>query len=432
VTGAVTRVEGVRFPESDDVAAEKKLLGELNQRRWQANKDLFTYEQALAVGGKPLKMAARQVAHSFPVKFTSAIDQNKRLPFHRRQSLVELEQVAHDLRLEGVCSEPVPTHPKMKPNGDFRAISDFGPMHRTAQTVGRRMLDRHVRPLLRPWQHDFHGTAAAIKVIAAAIMADNTFGAHVDFKNFFGLFDPQMLRDELPVSGRMVENYLTARKLEIVPVGCSPSVKDALLSKARSGVSHGSSAAPIIGAHTVSKLNWHPAPGNIPAGYADDMMIVGASYDAVVADAKAVCAAISQLPTGKFVGVIKWAGNAADGFDYLGHHIRLGKKLEIRPADGRLDEFKLQLERRIVRAAELVTPAAKSGNNAARRMALQAISDAKQYADGWLAAFSMCDDYASYFWTAHEPTLSLLAEMGCGLKHLAPYASLGKKHGYPG
>ena len=93
------------------------------------------------------------------MKFTSAIIQNKRRPFHRRATLIELEEVARDLRLEHPCMETVWVSPKFKPNGDFRPICDFEHAHRTGQTVGRRMIQRAT--ILRPWQFDFVGAHAA-------------------------------------------------------------------------------------------------------------------------------------------------------------------------------------------------------------------------------------------------------------------------------
>jgi hypothetical protein len=425
----VTRIEQVRFPKSKDVEREKKLVKRLAFHRWKSSKILTEYADALGVGGKALEMAARNASHSFSVKFTSSVIQNKRLAFGRRVSLVELEEISHDLKLEGFNAEPVPLHVRMKPNGDFRPICDFRNSHRTAQTVGRRMLERHVNPL--PWQYDFKGTGAAIEVVRDAILSGKTAIALVDIKNFYGSFDEKTLREELPVPVKMVDNYLVGRKLKYVTMGNSCIPIDVLLSKARSGISHGSSASPIIGAHTVSKLIWHPAPGIIPAAYVDDFGLVAGSYEGVVADAKAVCAAIAALPTGNFVGILKWSGDASEGFDYLGVHMRLGKKLEIHPGMGRLEEFKLELTKRIYKASIPTAAAAKSQKDIDRPVALQAIAEVWQYSEGWLAAFRTCDDIDAYRQTALGPILALLTELKCDLNSLKLYTSEASKGGYP-
>jgi hypothetical protein len=422
----VTRVEGTRFPKSTNIGAEKLLLEKLGLLRSQTNQQLNVYAEALKAGGNPLKMAARHASHSFAVKFTSAIIENKRLPFERRASLTKLESIAHDLHLEAPCHEPVPVHAELKANGGFRPICDFGHAHRTAQTTARRMLALYMKPRL--WQYDFQGTSHAIEVIRDAILSGKTAGAHIDIKNFYGSFDQTKLREALPVPGRMVDHYLVGRKLEFVPWGHSPPAFDVLLSKAREGVSHGSSASPIIGADTVSKLHWQSAPGVVPGGYVDDLMLVGASHDVVAADAKAVCAAIAALPTGNFLGVVKWTGDVSEGFDYLGVHMRMGTKLEIHPAKGRLEAFKLELNRLFEKAVKPVGIAALSKKPIDRPAALQAISEVWRYAEGWLEAFRVCDEINAFRQLAQAQVDSLLAEIDCEFKHLKLY---GTKPGYP-
>jgi hypothetical protein len=426
----VTRVYGTRFPKSKNIAAEKALLANLGCLHWQSKQRLKVYAETLEIGGAPLKSAAKHACHSFPVKLSSAIVQNKRLPFDRRASLVDLEMIAHDLHLEGHCDEQVPVHALPKEGDDFRAIADYQHAHRTAGTTARRMMSMSVK--LRPWQHDRQGTSTAIEVLRDAIWSGKTAGVHIDIDNFYGSFLRRPVREVLPLPGRMVDHYIVAREHEFVPWGSSPPSFDVLLSKARSGIPHGGSASPIIGADTVSRIKWQPAPEIIPSGYVDNLMLMANSPDAVAADAKAVLAALEALPTGTFKGSIKWIGDATEGFDFLGVHMRLGKKLEIHPIEGRLEKFKAEMNRKCEKAAKRVAVAALSQKPQDRPAALEAVSEVWRYVQGWLAAFRMCDDIELYRVMASAPVIDLLAEIDCELKHLNPYLSESKNGGgYP-
>jgi hypothetical protein len=429
----VTKVERVRFPKSKNVAAEKVLLAQLSKHRWKANQFLDTYRNALKLGGSALERASHYVVRSFSVKFTSAIIQNKRRPFHRRATLVELEEVARDLRLEHPCMELVRTSPKFKLNGDFRAICDFEHAYRTGQTVGRRMMQRAT--VLHPWQYDVQGIAAAIEAARQALLSGKVFGVIIDIKNFFGSFDQEALREELPVPVKLVDNYLVGRMMKVVPrVGHPPlssSLAHALLSKARSGVPHGSSASPIIGAYTISGLAWQPSPGIVAIWYVDDVLLLAASLEEVDAAAKGVCAALSALPTGHFDGIKKWIGHASEGFDFLGHNVRLVETVEVRPLKNRLDEFMDELTDRCTFASEAVIKAANSNSYTLRPAALQAIADVWQYAEGWLNAFRCCDDIELLRVDAATPIYALLSKVGGNLASLKPYMSEKFAGGYP-
>ena len=430
MTAKTLRVEHVRFPASKNTLYEKSLLAHLGDFRSDA-KDAFSKYGGLLKAGEPVKVHAGNMVNSFPVKLTSAIAMNKRRPFCDRLSLTELADVADALNPLKTCSEPVPTYRKIKPNSDFRAISSFGPVHRTAQTIGRLMLQRFTYPHLRSWQYDFSGVAAAVEAVRDAILAGRKAIAHVDIQGFYPSFDGMALRQALPVPGKMVDNYLTARKLAIIPQGCPKHLLDDLLAKARSGVSHGSSVSPIIGADTISRIEWHPGPDVTAASYVDDLLLAAASEDLVTAQTKLVQAALTALPTGKFVGVVKYSGDAGNGFTYLGHEIRLvGDKVEISPAPGRWDDFVARAKPLRKQAETLVLKAALTDSEIDKRAALQAVCDLWELGNGWLAAFSMCDDIASYAELAIAPVNQMLSHLNSEIKALNPYKNGGVKWGY--
>jgi len=110
---AVTVVNGARFPRSKDKTAELKLKQRLSRYHAKAAEIRCNYRYWLGKGsvGK-IDAAAMTALESFAFKLICAIDQNKRLPFARRISLVELAEVAETLSLPNFCDEVVRLGPR--------------------------------------------------------------------------------------------------------------------------------------------------------------------------------------------------------------------------------------------------------------------------------------------------------------------------------
>lgn len=435
MSAAVTVIDGARFPRSKDHAAELKLKQRLNQRRARAAELRQNYYYWLKKGvGWKINEAAQLCTHSFSFKLSSAIEQNRRLPFKRRIGLVDLADAASALDLSSPCDEIVRLHPEYKvhkPN-EFRSICAFGPRHRTAQTAALILLSQGLKR--QPFQFDKRGTAEAIRAAAKAFRSGQLHYVHLDIKNFFGSFDAKALREALPLPVQVADNYLVGRKLKFGCWGCDPSLFPLLQSQARAGVMPGSSTSPVIGALTISKLDFQPPPSILVVNYVDDFLIVGASAADVLVTAKALVAAAAALPTGHFKLEEKSAGKITDGLVFLGVHMQLvGDTLTIKPAPGRVEAFQEQFTKRLSVVEALIATACSTGKKGDEAAALQELAEVWSFARGWAEAYSVCDAPVTYFDIAFSPTMKLLSGLGkSSLKSLDPYLPGWKKaNDYP-
>jgi hypothetical protein len=101
-------------------------------------------------------------------------------------------------------------------------------------------------------------------------------------------------------------------------------------------------------------------------------------------------AAVWKLPAGKFKLRLQSQGHAGDGFDFLGHHLRLsGDKVRAEPSHLNAEAI---LEGGNVMAGEVVSALQKADHERAMRRVVRYAKKVK----GWLAAFSACDNIEEF------------------------------------
>jgi hypothetical protein len=171
----------------------------------------------------------------------------------------------------------------------------------------------------------------------------------------------------------------------------SPHSLENLHIQARQGVPLGSASSPIVGMICVSRLAFQIPPGVALLNYADDFQLLAKSPKMLKKSIGKLADAVAKLPGGHFKLKTKAQGSAMTGIDFLGHRLQIvNDKLKTTPTEANLQYIcdKLNtLEERFGQAAY-----GPGKINHAKAI----LCAAEQYAfiDGWLAAFSECDDMA--------------------------------------
>ncbi len=326
---------------------------------------------------------------SHAVKANAAMHPAKRVTL---EACLELPEKA------GV-SQPIPERVEMyaKPKtGGFRVIHEFGIVHRSIQFGVRQVASRYFLP--RSFQQTQAGVPKAISRVEKALLDGHDHVVEIDIKKFYGSFDEERLLNEftLPKAVELptdvVKHAVFSRHYEAEwKKGGLNNVPHSLLpilnQEAHSGLSTGSGCSPIIAMITVSKLAWSEMAGVIVVNYLDNFLVL-ASSDALLGEAVSkLSAAIEQLPGGHFKPKKVFHNHAVDGFDFLGHHVRLeGNAVDITPTESNFHDFCSECDRLDTKLGDyLFRPGCRDIPRGVR-----VAVDELDYVLGFLSAFDRC------------------------------------------
>jgi hypothetical protein len=323
-----------------------------------------------------------------------AIKAGMKVPKRYRPTLEALLDIPAKLSLEKPLGEIDWIRLEPKHSGGFRIIHDFGPKHRALKEMVRRVVECRFVP--RPFQFTFEGIRTPVAEAKKAILEGHTCFATLDIKNHFGSFHSKRLAAMLPmlptawveyaVLGRhVVMKWKKGSSLHTVQ-NLSPTE---LLYQACLGIPAGSICSPIIGAHSISRLQW-PDSSLGMSNYADNFLLLAPSFLELGKKKKDLKAAVGKLPGGNFVLKEVNQGCAKGGLDFLGHRLRLiNNVVRIEPSAANLQTIYADG----IKMGETVSYAMSKGDKA------KAFYYVEQYCTqvkGWLAAFCECDDIEEF------------------------------------
>jgi hypothetical protein len=346
--------------------------------------------------GSDGKEAARKRAHQYlksrSARMAGALQMNSDWRLAERLSLQECLALAENLMLHKPINENVRVRFKKKSSGGKRPIFAFGPQHKTAQKMVRRLLKPNVMP--REWQFTLKGVPAAISFVRTKPYADTAWACTLDIKNFYGSFVDEQVRALLSfLPPKSVENTVLTNGMLLTGMAGSPLYGQPL-QDARPGVPQGSAVSPLVGELAVSKLNLKLPPEVCFANYADDFLVIAPSEDQLEAATLAFASAVAELPGGTFTLIRDQFAPLSKGIVFLSHQLWLeGGKWAVAPSDEAISKLWTDVEELEAKAEAAKKKYLKLKSSTNRLMALSAIDAVKAHGDGWLAAFAECDDF---------------------------------------
>ncbi|MEW6090061.1 MAG: reverse transcriptase domain-containing protein [Pseudomonadota bacterium] len=342
------------------------------------------------------KEAARKRAHQYlksrSARMAGALQMNIDRLLADRLSLEECLALAENLVLHKPINEYVRVRFKMKSSGGKRPIFAFGPQHKTAQKMVRRLLKPNVMP--REWQFTLKGVPAAISYVRTKPCADTAWACTLDIKNFYGSFVDEEVRALLSfLPSKVVGNVVLTNGMLLTDMA-GVALYGEPLQDARPGVPQGSAVSPLVGALAVSKLDLKLPPEVCFANYADDFLVIAPSEDQLEAATLAFASAVAELPGGTFTLIRDQFAPLSTGIVFLSHQLRLEDgKWVVAPSDEAISKLLADLEELAAKAEAAKKKYLKLTSHSNRIKTLSAIAKVKAHCDGWLAAFAECDGF---------------------------------------
>ena len=424
--------------DQDLVSPHDALLAELEKCRKREKRLHARYAQAVNVGKKNrAKSRLHAYMNSKAVRFVAMASAAKALPLSHRPSLAKCKVLSASLKLHQRIAEVVKVFPKAKSNGDYRAICSFGPMHRAAQWMVRRLLTPHVH--FRGWQYE--GKRGGINRVAKEIVNllhqhPKMFAWHGDIQRHYASFDTDKLAQQAPLPKKVTKYVVSGRHMKVVS-GTSHTgpIIDTLplLLAARRGIPQGSAASPLTANWSLSSLKWRTPKGAWLFNWADNFLILGMTEAVVDATAHSLAEAVAKAPGGAFDLIQKQKSSAENGFPFLGYWFRaVNGTVDVWPTVANDTKFGERLEYLQDRARRRSALYASNDGSEQRDAALEAVADYRQYALSWASAFSICDAAPFLIEDVHHYAAKFLNWCGAQPADLEPYNASAEKWQWQG
>jgi hypothetical protein len=319
----------------------------IRRAKKQAAKLLRRIERARDAGHRrQVRYLTYRYLRSFSVKLAAAAKVNTILKGGERAKSKELVATARTIDPFRPADEQAHVVPIKKANGNTRLLTLFGLKRSTEQWMVQQVLRRLHRPDPRQYamQEGEDGRNQAAQAIINAMRGDARWFIGLDITDYFPSIDTRRLHNLLPLPDRVIDNVICPPAMDDVRVRYNGHVNVLRMAEAsQSGISQGSRTSPIV-ADIVIK---HILDGlQLPAtniNYADDFGVMARTKREVTAIAQSLIRAFAHSPVGCLQLRNKVHGTArrvADGFEFVGYHIRSRRGTIIcQPTDKNLVNF---------------------------------------------------------------------------------------------
>ena len=246
-------------------------------------------------------------------------------------------------------NEPVNVRFKVKPNGNYRTIMDFG--------IENRALQYLIYPILRataqlhPNQYGLKGVSCAVSRARDLIVAGYVWGTETDIANCFPSFEMDKVCNLIPLPKSVIENVIFSTHLNLVSpqLGAIFGVAEGsddhnivtdYLAAARRGIPQGSAISNLIADICLAKpLGSLPASACIDA-YADNTLCLAKDVEEAVSMHQALWVAIKAAPVGLLQPKLTAIVEPGKPFDFLGYTlINQHGQVKISAKERHLEEF---------------------------------------------------------------------------------------------
>lgn len=368
---------------------------------------------------KSFEMWARGYLKSGACAFVAMIEQAKRLHRWKRLPISIYHSLSKSLTLFQPITEPVEFWHQPKTNGNgYRLLHDFGPMHRAAQHMVRRVLSAKFKPKKFQFGIEKRGQADAIEFIKTKIASGYTHGLTLDAKDFFNSFSRDALTKLLPLPKSVIANVVTPGNLKLKSkkgaktpkhtiTGCSHIFTHLIGSQ--TVLPQGSACSNIVAAYVVSLLNIVLPAGVVLVMYVDDICLLAKNADDLKLAKDALLLAFGDSTTGNFTFEISEETLDNGGLRFLGYHLWFvpgTKSLLVFPTLKSQNVHKKECKLREAR----ITYCAKTNPN--KTVVANMIADYYRYRFAWTMAFKAADDFLTILERAAKAFVKLCKKHG--------------------
>lgn len=412
--------DSVFFPASPEGQSYDKLVSaEIRKNCKKRELKLFKQLQKHQADAAQFSMAVKSYLSSSACKLVAMIEQAKKLNQAERLCLSAYKTLADQLYLFQPINEVVMKWDKPKKTKlGTRPIMEFGPLHRAAQYMVKRVISVVFKP--KPYQFDVAGRGRDKAI--ERILKNETEGFHhvarLDVANFFGSFKWEGLYGLLPLPKDVIKNVVMPIALNIQPKAggkntkdttantseliCAGYIDDTHISGCQTGLPQGSACSPIIAAFVTGMIKL-ALPSNVRIIIFVDDIFIMAKTDAHLEAAKhALFSALGKSPAGTFE-LTTSQENFKSGIDFIGYNMKYisGNSLLVGPtlANELSYEKECLKHEKILKAIYKNKPIFDKGR--------RAIADYLLYRLSWIASFQKAKNLYALGYVALKRIMSI-------------------------
>lgn len=367
----------------------------------------------------------KRYLNSRDVKFAHAVQAHRELPRHRRNRKIDFDEIAERVDPFKGTAEQVRFNLEKKESGydrdkvpgtviecplrilkswgnEFRPIMDFGIEHRTMQRMALAVL--RARSELLPYQFaNAGGVNAAVAEVLKNLGDGYRACAQMDIFECFPSVGGEKLPGLLPISEAVVKHVLTCENLCLIPgstilnwvdpdgeisagIG-DPDLLAETIAEGRWGIPQGSVASSyVMELLLVPILSGAPEDIRL-VSYADNILVMGRTYDAAMSMLKNLGEALWSHPAGPFVSRLVSKGQFGEDFEFLGYELQISTSSIAVPSYKNLARFQWKFDTGIDALQD-----ESLGDKKRRKIA----KSLRQYVRSWCAAFRHWPKAATY------------------------------------
>lgn len=337
--------------------------------------------------------------NSWSAKYVAVARAYRELPNHRKESGMDLCEIASRIDPFQGTSEPVTLHYKPKQSDDdFRPIMDFGVENMALQYLTLRILE--VRSDLYPFQYGTRkGVSAACQEVLSNLNAGFGYTAELDIRDCFPSVGVKVLSDHLPIPKKVTDRVISSQHLTLTLGNFKHCLVDPLdgediidvsdplyiqtIEEGRQGIPQGSATSSFVAEMIFAPmLSGLPECGRVIA-YLDNFLIMGKTKDDVLSMIFSLEEALLSHPVGPFVSRVVSNTPPEKNFNFLGYEFyKKGAAYKARPSASNLSQFSYNFDGELDRI--------ENGKLSIIVWKKKA-RDLKRYVRSWVASFSLWD-----------------------------------------
>lgn len=331
--------DGVFFPPSPEGQSyDKATSAEISTKCKKRELKLFKLLQKHKADATQFSLAVKNYLSTPACKLIAMVEQAKKLDQDERLCLSTYKALADQLSVFQPINEAVLTWNKPKKGkSGTRPIMEFGPLHRAAQDMVKRVISVVFKP--KPYQFDVAGRGRddAIDRILKNESEGFHHGARLDVTNFFGSFKRQELYSLLPLPKDVIDNVVMPITLNVKSKTGGKSTKNTMtntselisagyienthISGCQKGLPQGSACSPIIAALLTGMIKL-ALPSNVRVViFVDDIFVMAKTNAKLDAAKHALFSAFGKSPAGTF-NLTTSQENFKSGIDFIGYNMK--------------------------------------------------------------------------------------------------------------
>ncbi|MDR0253879.1 MAG: hypothetical protein LBI75_11920, partial [Brucellaceae bacterium] len=331
--------DGVFSPPSPEGQSyDKATSAEISTKCKKRELKLFTLLQKHKADATQFSLAVKNYLSTPACKLIAMVEQAKKLDQGERLCLSAYKALATQLSVFQPIDETVLTWDKPKKGkSGTRPIMEFGPLHRAAQYMVKRVISVVFKP--KPYQFDVAGRGRDDAI--DHILKNESEGFHhvarLDVTNFFGSFKREELYSLLPLPKDVIDYVVMPITLNIKSKTGGKSTKDTIastselicagyignthISGCQTGLPQGSACSPIIAAFLTGMIKLALPSSVRVVIFVDDIFVMAKTDMKLDAAKHALFSAFGKSPAGTF-NLTTSQENFKSGIDFIGYNMQ--------------------------------------------------------------------------------------------------------------